>query len=465
MALVQQLSPSTTMGFHGRWGDELSYPTNLSLSYIAVPNTPGYQAADHTVTWAFSDSTVATGSSVSKAWATVGSKVAVATATNNITMSTGTATKTITIKNPPNTFTTTFTKTKAYYANGKAFVVFGEQSGSYEAGFLSANDATTLIARTSPDASELRIINYGSCSSDISADGNWICSLGTTNANVAKVLHVLNTTTNVAQRFDIATIDPSYLFTDIYASCMIVARPDNKFAVSIQNSTWWHPATFIYDPVTNTYSSLVTGTYAYTSGLVINAGNDYVYCFARSAYNAAPLANTAKYRISTHTWSEFVPSGTGLTLAGNGSWREPSVCKMADGKFIVVGGWNGNSGNVAVNTVGIFDPATGALTLKASLGTARHWPMVALLPNGNILAAGGTTGYTGTGIGTAEVYDPVANTWTVLTAPMLVARGCAGIAQLPSGNFIIAGGTNAAGTVLNSVEYFHPADNVFYSVD
>lgn len=442
----------------------MSFPSGTNITYTALAATQGYLAADHTITWTFDDSTTQTGASVSKNWATIGDHTANVLATNDKTGGTAVASKTVTVKNPPNTFGSTFTKTKAYYANNKIFTVFGEQSQNYEAGVLNSDDTTSLITRTT-DSCELRIVNYSDCSSAISADGNWICSLGTRSANIARKLHVVDTRTNTTKQFDIATIDPTYLYTDNYASCMIIARPDNKFAVSIQTSAWWHPATFIYDPVTNSYSNLITGTYAYTTGLVINAGDDYVYCFDRSAYNASPLANTAKYRISTHTWSEFIPSGNGLTPLGNGSWREPSVCKMADGKFLVVGGWNGNSGNIAVNTVGIFDPATGALTLKASLGTARHWPMLALLPDGRILAAGGTTGYSGNGIGSAEVYDPTLNTWSTLSAAMVAARGCAGIVQLPSGNFAITCGTNSSGTAMNSVEYFHPSDNKFYTVD
>lgn len=74
-----------------------SYPVNTNLTYTAVPATEGFVAGDHTVSWAFSDSTTASGASVSKSWSTEGFHTATATATNTITGGTAVANKLVEI--------------------------------------------------------------------------------------------------------------------------------------------------------------------------------------------------------------------------------------------------------------------------------------------------------------------------------------------------------------------------------
>ena len=69
---------------------------------------------------------------------------------------------------------------------------------------------------------------------------------------------------------------------------------------------------------------------------------------------------------------------------------------------------------------------------------------------------------------TAEVYDPVANTFTALTVTMTTVRGGHTATLLPNGNVLLTGGTidtsNATIPELNSAEVYAalpPSSNTF----
>ena len=84
---------------------------------------------------------------------------------------------------------------------------------------------------------------------------------------------------------------------------------------------------------------------------------------------------------------------------------------------------------------------------------------IVLLPDGRVLVAGGTNNFVDTGVGalsSAEVYDPIADTWTPLP-PMHDCRLWPTLAVLSDGVYV-AGGLFSSGTgpgsatVLASVE-------------
>ena len=63
-----------------------------------------------------------------------------------------------------------------------------------------------------------------------------------------------------------------------------------------------------------------------------------------------------------------------------------------------------------------------------------------LLPNGKVLVAGGGNSVA---LNSAELYDPVTNSWTD-AAPMAFEHFAAAAALLPNGTVLVAGGTNSA---------------------
>lgn len=76
-------------------------------------------------------------------------------------------------------------------------------------------------------------------------------------------------------------------------------------------------------------------------------------------------------------------------------------------------------------------------TAAPSMATARRFPGVAGLPSGKLLVAGGgSASFAATA--TAEVFDPVARTWTTVD-PMVTPRGWGHAHKLPSGKVLMVG--------------------------
>jgi hypothetical protein len=125
-------------------------------------------------------------------------------------------------------------------------------------------------------------------------------------------------------------------------------------------------------------------------------------------------------------------------------------------------------GGDATSMAELFDPRTSTFTLAAPLQQARIDHMTVVLNNGRVLIAGGfqaqvqsTEGESVdlTALETVEQYDPVTNT-TSMAGAMTAPRGQASATVLPDGNVLIAGGTTD-GTTLASAELYDPTTGTF----
>jgi phosphoribosylcarboxyaminoimidazole (NCAIR) mutase len=85
--------------------------------------------------------------------------------------------------------------------------------------------------------------------------------------------------------------------------------------------------------------------------------------------------------------------------------------------------------------------------------TPRAYHTATLLPNGTVLAAGGSGDVMG--VASAEIYDPVAGTW-MATGTMSTVRVLHTATLLPNGTVLAAGGFGNAGSVASSAEIFYP---------
>jgi hypothetical protein len=104
---------------------------------------------------------------------------------------------------------------------------------------------------------------------------------------------------------------------------------------------------------------------------------------------------------------------------------------LSDGQVLVAGG--GTAAAV------LYDPATNAWTATGSMNVARQDPVAALLPNGNVLVAGGVPPGGGTALTSAELYDPTTGAWKV-TGSLSTGRDGATATLLPNGEVMVAGG-------------------------
>src|SRR5204862_7708072 len=106
----------------------------------------------------------------------------------------------------------------------------------------------------------------------------------------------------------------------------------------------------------------------------------------------------------------------------------PTTTLLASGK--VLGGAGFDNVNFLASAE-LYDPATGTWTSPGSLNTARDFHTATLLPNGEVLVAGG-------GLTSAELYGPATGNWTV-TGSLNVARVNDTATLLPNGTVRVAG--------------------------
>ena len=85
------------------------------------------------------------------------------------------------------------------------------------------------------------------------------------------------------------------------------------------------------------------------------------------------------------------------------------------------------------------------------MSTVRESHTATLLPNGQVLVAGG---FGGIPLTSAELYDPTTGTWTT-TGSMDVAHFNHTATSLRNGFVLVAGGNN--GETVTSAEVYHPA--------
>src|SRR5436190_8999565 len=155
-------------------------------------------------------------------------------------------------------------------------------------------------------------------------------------------------------------------------------------------------------------------------------------------------------QVPTGAWA---PAGT-MALPRSGA----ATVALQDGRLLITGGGTagscpGGSGASAE----IFD-ASGNFSAAACMSFARSKHTATVLQDGRVVVVGGVGGG-GTAIDSAELYDPVANTWTV-TGSLKAARSGHTASLLVDGTVLIAGGDNA-GVAQNSLEVFDPTAGAF----
>jgi N-acetylneuraminic acid mutarotase len=163
-----------------------------------------------------------------------------------------------------------------------------------------------------------------------------------------------------------------------------------------------------------------------------------------------PYTSTEIYDPATNSWSAGPDTAFPHALH--------TATRLADGRVLVTGGWkyvgpSSGSMDPVNDTAELYDPVSNSWTLLAPMNSKRLAHTATLLPDGRVLVAGGSNG---TDLVGAEVYDPVANTWTP-TAEMLDARMMHAATLLSDGRVMVSGGR--IGDPTNSVEVYDPATN------
>ncbi len=144
-----------------------------------------------------------------------------------------------------------------------------------------------------------------------------------------------------------------------------------------------------------------------------------------------------------------------------------SATLLQDGRVLVAGGEEERGAIRQISTAELYDPATGRFSATGSMHSPRMGQTATLLPNGQVLIAGGQND-NGLGaqdwpnaLASAEVYDPASGTFKP-TGSMHTARTGHTATLLGNGRVLIAGGLRSMGDALvGSVELYDPATGKF----
>ncbi|MBK9516923.1 MAG: putative Ig domain-containing protein [Anaeromyxobacter sp.] len=205
----------------------------------------------------------------------------------------------------------------------------------------------------------------------------------------------------------------------------------------------YQPADLVSGAFTAT-GSLATVRYTHTATLL--AGGKVLFAGGR---NAPPYLTSAE--LYDPASGAFAP--TGDLIIGRGSH---TATLLPDGQVLLVDG--GGDGLYAASAER-YDPATGRFTAtvgKPAVPRAGH--TATLLPSGQVLIAGGVS------LPEAELYDPVADTFTQ-TGSLATPRGGHTATLLPGGQVLIAGGHEECFpgpcSALRSAELYDPGAGTF----
>ena len=139
-----------------------------------------------------------------------------------------------------------------------------------------------------------------------------------------------------------------------------------------------------------------------------------------------------------------------VTLSGNGMsstrWHDQAITLLT-GKVLVVGGCSGCAGGND-KSGDLYDPDTNLFTATPLMSVARNFIRGALMPDGRVFI-------TSSGVGTVEIYDPIANTFSTIAHATVHTYGFT--VRLRDGRIMFGGGNGG----VTSVEIYDPVANTF----
>jgi N-acetylneuraminic acid mutarotase len=211
----------------------------------------------------------------------------------------------------------------------------------------------------------------------------------------------------------------------------------------------------IYNPVSNTWAataSMSTGRGNATAtllgnGTVLVAGGQHIVNESNGGVTSAEV-----YDPATGTWHS-----TGTMPTGHGA---ATASLLPDGQVLVAGGADLNGCCGGIVAADLYNPSTGTWQAAANMNVAREEAASVVLPDGTVLMTGGYTGITPMpDVASTEIYQPATNTWT--PGPDM-AQGRAGqtATLLPDGQVLVAGGYNQEDSVLATAELYSPGTAV-----
>jgi hypothetical protein len=204
-----------------------------------------------------------------------------------------------------------------------------------------------------------------------------------------------------------------------------------------------------YDPASNSWTSIPTPEELQVVGSATRLPSGWVFLTGLFGSNESEASEgAALYDPAANVWERTAPSkhpreGTATLLLENGN-------------VLMIGGVTSEHLFPPVHAVSTvlpiveeYDPHTNEWVELKPMKEARTQETTTLMPGGDVLVTGGVNQindgfYTYSAVSSTEMYDPTTNTWTAL-APMAIAREQHTATLLPEGDVLVAGGGDCGG--------------------
>jgi galactose oxidase-like protein len=147
------------------------------------------------------------------------------------------------------------------------------------------------------------------------------------------------------------------------------------------------------------------------------------------------------------------------TLNMNDVRAAHSATLLSNGRVLIAGGFREEgTSEIAISSAELFDPETNTFTPTGGMNEPRDGHTATLLPNGQVLIAGGWNIRNRSS--TAELYDPQTGKFEY-TASLMAPRQGMTATLLKNGQVLIAGGDSARNTPQLIAELYDPATKTF----
>jgi hypothetical protein len=199
----------------------------------------------------------------------------------------------------------------------------------------------------------------------------------------------------------------------------------------------------VYDAVTGTFTEIVgddgAGIFGHTATLLSNGKVLLAGGFVNSVWDYG--GSTSDNGAGLYDSVTGVFSTTGNMTANRG---DHTATLLANGKVLIAGGADQDPTGTGLASAELYDPRTGTFTQTGSMAVGRLLHTATLLQNGKVLIVGGALTSASDPVAAAEVYDPATGIFTMTNATK-TAREQHTATLLADGRVLIVGGATSAG--------------------